>query len=459
MYMRTEESTAAQFPVGANLETAKTFLNRHKVKFILAQFVDIHGGLKSKSVPVERLEAVVTEGAGFAGAAILGFGMKPNDQEYMMIGDLNTISLMPWLPGYARIMGTGMLMGKPHPADPRNILAAQLAHLSQRGWTLNTGLEPEFNLLKRLDNGSITTFDASDDLARPTYDYRGLVRNRSFIERLVGSLQALGLKVYQIDHEDAHGQFEVNFEFADAMRSCDNMQIFKMAANEIAHEMGAICTFMPKLKVGSTGNGMHVHCSIADADGKNLFLDTNDPRGMGLSLLGYQFTAGVFKHARALTALLAPTVNSYKRLVLGVPEAPSWAPVYVAYGDNNRSAMVRMPYGRIEVRTGDGSMNPYLATAAIVAAGLDGIEQNLSPGEPHNINFYGMSPVEVKQLGVEVLPENLSEAVDALEADQVLINALGPQVIGDFIKMKRQEWREYHQTVSAWETARYLSLT
>jgi glutamine synthetase len=460
MLMKNTEAApeSMEYPIGSDIERAKDFLATHNVQYILAQFVDMNGALKSKSMPADRLNSIVEEGAGFAGAAILGYGMKPNDQEYMMRGDLDTISLLPWVPGYARIMGTGMFMGKPHGADPRNILQAQLAKLAARGWTFQTGLEPEFMLLKRGEDGTISPFDSSDDLAKPAYDYRGLLRNRAFLERLVGSLQSLGLKVYQIDHEDAHGQYEVNFEFANALKSCDNMQIFKMAANEIAHEMGAICSFIPKLKVGSTGNGMHVHCSIADDQGRNLFLDETDESGMGLSALAYHFIAGIFKHARALTAILAPTVNSYKRLVLGTPESPCWAPVYVAYGNNNRSAMVRIPYGRIEIRTGDGAMNPYLATAAIIAAGLDGIDQKLTPGEMPDIDFFALSQAQLKEMQVGLLPTNLSEAIDALEADTFFAEHLGRDVIAAFVQIKRQEWRDYHLTVSAWETSRYLTL-
>ena len=231
-----------------------------------------------------------------------------------------------------------------------------------------------------------------------------------------------------------------------------------MAAAEIAHEIGAICSFMPKPKSSMTGNGMHIHCSIADANGKNLFFDKTDKNGMGLSQLAYHFTAGILKHARALTALLAPSVNSYKRLVVGrTASGTTWAPVFVAYGDNNRTAMVRIPYGRIELRVGDSGMNPYLAQAALIAAGLDGIDNRLDPGPPQNINFYALSPKEIADQKIEVLPQSLGESIQALSESALFREALGAQFIDEFVNLKRDEWIDYHRHVSDWETKRYLS--
>jgi glutamine synthetase len=439
------------------LDEATAFLQAKGVHFLLAQFTDAHGSLKSKSVPVHCLHSLLTEGAGFAGAAIAGFDMTVFDPEYMTIGDLTTLALLPWAPGYARILGTGMVGGEPYDLDPRNVLHTQCARLGKHGWSANTGVEPEFYLLRRDANGAVVPFDPSDTLAKPAYDYRGLANVRPFVERLVGSLQALGIGVYQIDHEDANGQYEINFKYADAVTSADQIQLFKMAASEIAHSLGGFCSFMPKLSATSTGNGMHVHLSLADADGRDVFHDDRDEKGLGLSPLAYKFLAGILKHAKALTAILAPSVNSYKRLVIGTPESPCWAPVYVAYGDNNRSAMVRIPYGRIEIRTGDGGMNVYLALAAIIAAGLDGIENDLDAGPPHAVNFFTLSPEAIAALGVETLPQSLDEAIDCLEEDKVLARALGERLISAFIKLKRQEWRDYHLAVSEWETKRYLT--
>lgn len=445
-------------PSGLTAAEAREHLERNGVKFVLAQFVDIHGVAKSKAVPVSHFEDILKDGAGFAGAGVWGLGLQPHEAEYMLVGDLDSLVETPWIPGQARIMGSGMVNGAPHPVDTRNVLKTQLARLAERGWTLNTGLEPEFILFRRREDGRLVPFDETDTLAKAAYDYRGLSRGREFLERLVVSLQAVGIDVYQIDHEDANGQYEVNFKYADALKTADQIIFFKMAASEIAHELGAICSFMPKPQSHSTGNGMHIHCSIADAGGRNLFHDDGDPRHMGLSKLAYHFMGGVLAHAKALTALLAPSVNSYKRLVVGnTVSGATWAPVFVAYGDNNRTAMVRIPYGRLEIRVGDSGMNPYLATAALIAAGLDGVERELDPGEPYNVNFYAMPMEEVRERGIEVLPQNLLEAVSALEQDPLFADVLGERIVNEFIQLKKSEWAEYHRHVSDWEIERYLS--
>lgn len=445
-------------PENLDLAGAKQFLAQNHVRYVLAQFVDIYGVAKSKSVPVEHLEDVLTDGVGFAGGGVFGMRLAPHEAEYMVIGDLSTLKLLPWAPGYARLMGTGTVNGKAYHIDTRNILKAQMARLAERGWTFNSGIEPEFSLLQKTADGSVAPFDDTDCLQKPAYDYRGLSRVRTFLERVTESLQALGIDVYQIDHEDANGQYEINFTHSDALTSADNIILFKMAAAEIAHELGAICSFMPKPKSSMTGNGMHIHCSISDGDGKNLFHDASDNSGMGLSQLAYHFTAGILTHARALTALLAPSVNSYKRLVVGrTASGTTWAPVFIAYGDNNRTAMVRIPYGRLEVRVGDSGMNPYLAQAAVIAAGLDGVERKLDPGPPKNINFYALSPKEVAEAKVEVLPQSLGESIAALEASDLFRNQFGADFIDEFVGLKREEWIDYHRHVSDWETKRYVS--
>ncbi|WP_045835826.1 type III glutamate--ammonia ligase [Hyphomicrobium sp. 99] len=445
-------------PDQLDLQKAKQFLTQNHVRYVLAQFVDIHGVAKSKSVPVDHLEDILTDGVGFAGGGVHGLRLEPHQAEYMLVGDLSTLKLLPWAPGYARVMGTGTVDGKSHAVDTRNILKTQTERLRDRGWVLNTGIEPEFSLLQRTADGSVSPLDDTDCLQKPAYDYRGLSRVRVFLERVTESLQALGIDVYQIDHEDANGQYEINFKYADAMTSADNIILFKMAAAEIAHELGAICSFMPKPKSSMTGNGMHIHCSLADAAGTNLFHDKSDQSGMGLSKLAYSFTAGILVHAKALTALLAPSVNSYKRLVVGrTASGTTWAPVFVAYGDNNRTAMVRIPYGRIELRVGDSGMNPYLAQAALIAAGLDGIDRNLDPGQPKNINFYALTPREIAAHKIEVLPQSLGEAINALEQSEFFKSALGADFIDEFVSHKRDEWIDYHRHVSDWETKRYLS--
>jgi glutamine synthetase len=438
------------------IEEAKKFLEDNQIKYILAQFVDIHGVAKTKSVPASCLESIVEDGAGFAGFAVWGLGMEPHDGDYMAKADLSTLSIVPWQPGYARVACTGHVHDKPYEYDTRHIMLKQIERLSEKGWTLNTGIEPEFSLLKRNEDGHLMPYDESDTLDKPCYDYKGLSRSRAFLEKFVDSLQQVGFDVYQIDHEDANGQFEINYTYSDAKTSADRITFVRMAGSEIANEMGMICSFMPKPNANRTGNGFHFHLSITDAEGNNLFKDDSDKNNMGLSELAYDFLGGLMHHAKALCAFAAPTVNSYKRLVVGRSlSGATWAPAFISYGDNNRSAMVRVPYGRLEFRLPDTGCNPYLVTAAIIAAGLDGVAKKLNPGEPQNINHYGLSLDEIKARGIDTLPQSLSEALDELEEDSLFVEQFGENFMKEFIDIKRMEWVEYQRHVSDWELNRY----
>lgn len=439
------------------LAEAKKWLKDNDIKFILAQFVDIHGTAKSKAVPASHLEDVLTAGAGFAGFAMWGFGMGPEGPDYMAVGEAATLKPLPWMPGFARIVCDGHVNAKPYAFDSRVVLKRQLEKLKKRGWTLYTGIEPEFMLLKRGADGTLGPCDETDSLEKPCYDYKGLARSAPYLEELVTSLQKADLDVYQIDHEDANGQFEINYTFSDCLTSADSFVYFKMAASEIAKKHGMVCTFMPKPFSNRTGTGAHYHMSIGDGKTKNLFHDDGDKNKLGLSKLAYHFAGGLIAHAPALTAIAAPTINSYKRLVVGrALSGATWAPAYVAYGNNNRTSMVRVPYGRLELRLADGSSNPYLVTSAIIAAGLDGVERKLDPGKPNNDNLYTYSDADLKKHGISVLPQNLKEAIDALAKDKVICDALGEDLCGEFIDLKRREWIEYSRHVSDWEVNRYL---
>jgi glutamine synthetase len=437
------------------VQAAQQHLRAQGVAYVLAQFVDIHGVAKAKSVPVAHLPTVLEEGAGFAGFAISGVGIAPHGPDFMARGDLSTVTLVPWQPGLARIVCEGHVEGQPWAYDSRVTLKKQVARLAERGLTMFTGLEPEFSLLRRTAEGGIAPCDPSDTLAKPCYDYKGLSRTRAYLEKLSNVLRASGMDVYQIDHEDANGQFELNYTYTDCLTSCDHFVFFKMAAAEIAHEMGLVCSFMPKPFANRPGNGMHMHLSLGDGK-RNLFADKSDANGLELSPMAYHFLAGLLAHAPALTALCAPTVNSYKRLVVGRSlTGATWAPAYISYGDNNRSTMVRVPKGRLELRLPDGACNPYLATAAVIAAGLDGIDRELQPGAPRNVNLYDWSEVQLKDAGIGLLPQNLGAALDALQADELITSALGP-VAGEFLQLKRMEWIEYQRHVSDWEVRQYL---
>jgi glutamine synthetase len=443
-------------PAAASKVAAKKFIKDHGIKYVLAQFVDIHGAAKAKAVPAQHLDMVLGDGAGFAGFALWGFGMGPHGPDYMAVGDPATLATMPWMPGFARIACDGYVLGKPYEYCSRIALKAQLAALQKRGLTMYTGIEPEFMLKKGAD-GRLAPADDTDLLEKPCYDYKGLARSAPFLERMVDALIAAGVDVYQIDHEDANGQFEVNFTYADALRTADNLVFVKMAASEIARQMGLIATFMPKPFSDRTGTGAHFHISLGNAKTKNLFHDPQDRNGLGLSKMAYHFAGGILAHARGLAAIVAPSINSYKRLVVGrALSGATWAPAYIAYGDNNRTACVRVPFGRLEFRLPDGSMNPYLATAALLAAGLDGIDRKLDPGPPINENLYEWTPAQLKKAGVALLPQNLGEALDEFAKDKVLRAALGEKLAAEFLELKRMEWVEYLRHISDWETARYL---
>jgi glutamine synthetase len=440
-----------------NREQAEKFFREHNTRYVLAQFVDIHGSAKAKAVPVEHLDMVLKEGAGFAGFAVWGLGMSPEGPDYMAVGDLSTLQDIPWMPGYARIICNGSVNGKPWPYCSRVALQKQIDRLEKRGLKMFTGIEPEFMLLRRREDGSLGPADATDDLDKPCYDYKGLYRTRDVLDEMVVALRRVGIDVYQIDHEDGNGQFEINFTYTQAMQSADNFTFVKMAASEIAHKHGMIATFMPKPFSNRTGSGAHFHVSLGSAKQKNVFYDAKDKSGMGLSKTAYHFLGGILAHARAFSAVAAPTVNSYKRLVVGRSlSGATWAPAYIAYGDNNRSACVRIPHGRLEVRLPDSGSNPYLVSAAMIAAGLDGIDRKLDPGKPHNINLYELSADELAAKGIKLLPQNLLEAIEELEGDAVIRAGLGEDLAREFIRLKRMEWTEYARHVSDWESRRYL---
>ena len=437
----------------------KKLFATHNARYVLAQFVDIHGAAKAKAVPVEHYAMVTGEGAGFAGFAVWGLGMTPDGPDFMAVGDPATLSAVPWMPGFTRIACDGHVRGKPYPYCSRVAAKRQLQALAERGYTMWTGIEPEFMLLKRAADGTLALIDPTDQLDKPCYDYKGLARASAIVDELARHLRAVGIDVYQIDHEDANGQFEINYTYADALKSADHYIFFKMAASEVARAHGALATFMPKPFANRPGNGAHFHISLGTKKQKNAFYDASDKRGMKLSQLGYWFMGGLLKHARALAAVCAPSVNSYKRLVVGRSlSGATWAPAFIAYGDNNRTACVRVPGGRIEFRLPDGAMNPYLATAAIAAAGLDGIDNKLDPGAPLNLNLYDLSLEQIKKRGIGLLPQSLNEALDALEKDEVVKTGLGGELAAEFLRVKRMEWIEYSRHVSDWESERYVEM-
>jgi glutamine synthetase len=304
--------------------------------------------------------------------------------------------------------------------------------------------------------------DELDTLEKPCYDLKGLTRNYEFLTTVSRWVNELGWGNYANDHEDANGQFEQNFTYADALTSCDRAIFFRYMVHTLAQRQGLLATFMPKPFTELTGNGCHFHMSLWDGD-TNMFLDEDDPRGLGLSQLAYWFIGGLLEHAKAYSAVTAPTVNSYKRLKRGTTTSgATWCPVWLSYGYNNRTQMLRIPGpGRVEDRTIDGSCNPYLAATVVLAAGLDGIEQKLDPGEPNSENLYEIGSDELERRGLQSLPPNLLAATDELERDEVMRRALGRGRDEDYadyyIRVKREEWNRYHEQVTEWELREYLT--
>jgi glutamine synthetase len=438
------------------------------IQFYFAQFVDMYSRPSAKLVPAQNLDDLVSEGAGFAGFAAGELGQLPSDPDIAAIPDLRSFTPVPWEPTVARFACDVYVEGEEWSYDPRTILRRQLERAREKGFEFMIGLELEYFLIELLDDGSIRLADELDTLEKPCYDLNGLSRHYEFLTTVSRYVNELGWGNYANDHEDANGQFEQNFTYADALVSCDRSIFFRYMIHQLAEQKGRregrrlLATFMPKPFSHLTGNGCHFHMSLWDGD-TNAFLDENDPKGLGLSQTAYQFIGGLKKHARAYSAITAPTVNSYKRLKLGTTASgATWSPVWISYGYNNRTQMLRIPApGRVEDRTIDGACNPYLAAAAVLAAGLDGVENELDAGEPNSENLYEKSYDELAARGLESLPRNLWEATEELERDDVLREALGrgrnEDYVDYFIRVKREEWNRYHEQVTPWEISEYLT--
>jgi glutamine synthetase len=449
----------------SRLVPLRTRIQDEGVSHLLVQFVDIHGAAKVKLVPAKALKSAVEAGAGFAGGAVCGLGQGPHSHDLYARIDPESYTPLPYEPGVARFAADLHVDGQPYPYCPRVNLKRITDRALQAGYVFNVGMEPEFFLVERRPDGSIQGWDphGGDDLAKPCYDYRGISGALGFLRGLVDGLNRLGWGAYQADHEDANFQFEVNFRYADAVTTADRITFFRMMAGQLAQRCGAIATFMAKPFATRTGSGAHMHYHLADArSGENLFVDPTDPRGLGLSGLAYQFLGGVVSHAPALCAVTSPTVNCYKRLQMGPALTGSrsgytWTPAFISYGDNNRTQMLRVPEGgHIEDRSVSGACNPYLAIAAYLAAGLDGIAKDLDPGEPNLGNLYSSERNGKPGQSLKTLPQSLPEALAYLEDDAVVRESLGP-IADELLRVKREEWREYHAQVDAWEIRRYLT--
>ncbi|WP_018043069.1 type III glutamate--ammonia ligase [Methylobacterium sp. 88A] len=434
------------------------------VKYVIGAYVDIHGAQKAKVVPVDHLPQMAAGSERYTGYALDGLGQAPNEDELASVPDFSQLIQLPWESKLAWCPADLTFQGQPYPLSTRVALKTVLKDAEAMGFGFNLGIECEIFLLKQEADGSLHTPIPDDKLVKPCYDVRGFVDNFTWLDKVATTINDLGWDLYSFDHEDACGQFEFDFNYADALTMCDRLTFFRMMAKHYAKEEGLIATMMPKPFADRTGNGAHFNMSLSDKEtGKNAFAcdPKDDPRGLGLTETGYHFIGGVLKHGRALCAAFAPTVNSYKRLVRqGSMAGFSWAPVFNSYGSNNRTNSVRVPAGggRCESRNADGAVNPYLAAALVLAAGLEGVRERIDPGAPNEDNLYDLTDAQRAERGIEFLPQTLAEAVDAFAADPLVEKTLGKALRDEFIRYKRAEWEEYHLTVSAWEIERYSHL-
>ncbi|MCY7128102.1 type I glutamate--ammonia ligase [Streptococcus mutans] len=431
------------------------------VTFLRLMFTDILGTMKNVEIPAtdEQLDKVLSNKAMFDGSSIEGF-VRINESDMYLYPDLNTWTVFPWGDENGAVAGLicdiYTAEGEPFAGDPRGNLKKALRRMESLGYkSFNLGPEPEFFLFKMDEFGNPTTevndkggyFDlAPTDLADNTR------------REIVNVLTKMGFEVEASHHEVAIGQHEIDFKYADVLTACDKIQLFKLVVKTIARKHGLYATFMAKPKFGINGSGMHCNMSLFGSDGKNAFFDPQDPKGMQLSEVAYQFLGGLVKHAYSYTAIMNPTVNSYKRLVPGYE-----APVYIAWAGRNRSPLIRVPASRgvstrLELRSVDPTANPYLALAVLLESGLDGIENKIEAPAPVESNIYVMTVEERKEAGIADLPSTLHNALKALQEDEVVKAALGNHIYTSFLEAKRIEWSSYAAFVSQWEVDNYLDL-
>lgn len=433
-------------------------VKQDNVKFISLQFTDVTGSVKSVDIPAERIKVAVQDGSWFDGSSVEGFA-RIQESDMRLVPDTDTYAVLPWTPADMRRARVFCDIytpdGEPFAGDPRGVLKRSLARLAERGWVYNVGPEPEFFLFK--SNGSHSIHPVPHDVGG-YFDFSAsdeAVRVRS---ELMAALESMGLEVEMGHHEVALGQHEIDFRFNDALKTADNVLTLKYTVKAIAAQHGLVASFMPKPIFGINGSGMHCHQSLFDTNGENLFFSESDE--FHLSPLARHFIGGQLLHARALAAIVAPTINSYKRLVPGYE-----APVYVGWAQINRSALIRIPRYtagrnksmRAELRFPDPSANPYLAFAAMLGAALDGIDRQVAcPAPLNNVNVYHLTEAERADMNIQSLPGSLAEALRELEADTFLQAALGSTIYEAFQRAKWAEVEEYRTRVTDWEVERYL---
>jgi glutamate---methylamine ligase len=413
------------------------------IKHFLVSFVDLFGVMRAKLVPAAAIAQMQKTGAGFAGFATW-LDMTPADSDLFALPDSDSLVQLPWKPEVGWVAADLVMDGKPVEQAPRYVLKRMIAEAAKDGFEMRHGIECEYFLIRPDGEG---VADPADTQSKPCYDQAALMRQYEFIAELSDAMLGLGWGAYQNDHEDANGQFEMNWEYADALTTADRHALFKYMLKSLAERRGLRATFMPKPFADLTGNGCHAHVSLWRGD-ENLFYDPNGE--LGVSSLGYNFIGGVIGSADALAAITNPTVNSYKRI--NAPPTLSgatWSPNMISWSGNNRTHMIRIPDpGRFELRLADGAVNPYLLPAVILAAGLDGVRNKRDPGRRLDINMY----TEADKVGdVKRLPLNLLDALRAFEASAVLGDALGKDFVAAYLKLKHAEWNSYARHLTTWE--------
>ena len=417
------------------------------IEYFLISFVDLFGNLRSKLVPTRAIDGMQKDGAGFAGFAAW-LDMTPAHPDMFAIPDPESFIQLPWKPEVGWLASDLWMDGKPVEASPRVALKRQLEQAENLGFRMKTGVECEYHLINSDGTGIA---DTKDQQSKPCYDQQALMRQFPVISQICDAMIELGWGPYQNDHEDANGQFEMNWDFDDALKTADRHVFFKFMVKSIAELHGMRATFMPKPFSNLTGNGCHSHISLWNLSGtQNLFDGNNDSRELGLSSLAYQFLGGIMHSADCLAAIFNPTINSYKRI--NAPRTLSgatWSPDSITYSGNNRTHMIRVPEaGRFELRLMDGASNPYLMQAGILACGLDGIEGNLEPGDPLDINMYELGE-DIK--GYKQLPHNLLDAIRLFESSDVLRERLGSELVDAVVKLKKNQWDDYTSHLTKWE--------
>ena len=418
------------------------------IRYFLISFVDLFGVMRAKLVPARAIAEMAEAGAGFAGFAAW-LDMTPADPDMFAIPDPDSLIQVPWKPEVGWLAADLYMNGNPVEHAPRRVLAKQIARAADQGYTMKTGVECEYFLI--LPDGTAIS-DGADIQSKPCYDQQALMRRYDVISEICDAMEALGWGPYQNDHEDANGQFEMNWTYTDALRTADRHAFFKYMVKSIAENHGLRATFMPKPFAHLTGNGCHTHVSMWQGE-TNAFEDANDE--LGMSKTAYAFLGGVLHSAEALCAIANSTVNSYKRINAPVTASgATWSPNTVTWSGNNRTHMVRVPDpGRFELRLADGAANPYLLPAAVLAAGLDGMAENRDPGKRLDIDMYaeGHLATDAKKL-----PLNLLDAVRTFGASSVMRSALGDSLVDSFVKLKTQDWNAFMGHLTDWEREQRL---